>query len=105
MSEWIERTPNELDQDAVGLWQIVASGRDGFELSGEELDVFVRRSISALLVRGAVPVSASATKGKFWDERFDYGSSVEDITNNVIVEWHNAGVDPDHEGVWFALVD
>lgn len=34
VSEWIAKTPTELDDDAVGLWQIVSNGRRGFDLEG-----------------------------------------------------------------------
>lgn len=59
LSEWIKRTPNELEVDAVGFWQIVPVGRDSFGLEGGELNDFVRRSIIALLEKGAAPVRPS----------------------------------------------
>jgi hypothetical protein len=49
VEEWIAAVPNELPIDAVGLWQIVPAGRDGFELSGLELIEFVRLNLLALL--------------------------------------------------------
>lgn len=53
LSEWIERTPNELEMDAVGLWQIVPVGRESFGLEGEALKDFVRRSVIAPRISGA----------------------------------------------------
>lgn len=41
--------PRELAIDAIGLWQIVAAGRDNFELSGSYLVDYVRRHILNLL--------------------------------------------------------
>ena len=44
--------PYELPIDAVGLWQIMAAGRGGFELSGTELVEFVRLVLLALFEKG-----------------------------------------------------
>jgi hypothetical protein len=62
LSEWIERVPNELPADAVGLWQIIPAGIDSFGLAGAELESFAKRCIFALIKSGAKPVVASAQK-------------------------------------------
>lgn len=103
LSEWIEGIPNELEVDAVGLWQIVPVGRDGFGLAGDALREFVERSIDALLCRGAVPVRASAVEGEFWFPDQTYGETKENMIKSIIAEWENSGKDPDPDGVWFAL--
>ena len=66
VEEWIEKIPGELPIDAVGLWQIVPFAREGFGLSGEELLDVVRRSITALLAKGAVPVVGAMDGVHFW---------------------------------------
>ena len=53
--------PNELPIDAVGLWQIMAAGRGGFELSGTELVEFVRLVLLALFEKGAKPVTGATS--------------------------------------------
>lgn len=105
LSEWIDRIPNELEIDAVGLWQIVPVGRDSFDLNDEGLRDFVRRGVVALLKRGAVPVRPAQEEGVFWVQQNCYGDDIEDIANNVIAEWEKSGVDPDEDGLWFALLD
>jgi len=52
IDERLSQVPNELAIDAVGLWQIVSFGRQGFDLSGEPLTDYVRRHILALLGKG-----------------------------------------------------
>lgn len=104
LSEWIERVPNELPADAVGLWQVVIGGREGFGLVGEPLESFVRRCIWALVDRGACPVVAANKPGIYWERQPQYGASKEQIADLVIREWKESGVDPDHDGIWFALV-
>lgn len=104
LSEWIERTPNELEQDAVSLWQIVVSGREGFELNDDALDNFVKRSIVALLERGALPVLHTGIRESFWNIQMQYGTQPDDIATSIIEEWHRSDADPDHDGLWFALV-
>jgi hypothetical protein len=105
LSEWISRIPNELDLDAVGLWQVVLDGRDSFDLSGVRLRDFVTRGVIALLRAGAVPVRPSPEKNVFWVRQSCYGSGIEEIASNVVEEWERSGIDPDQDGLWFALLD
>lgn len=103
LSEWIKRTPNELQVDAVGMWQIVPVGRGDFGLSGEQLRDFVKRSIIELLVAGAIPVRPWNKDGEDWIEDLTFGKSVSEIADNVVREWIGSGIDPDHDGLWFEL--
>lgn len=102
LSDWIARTPNELENDAVGLWQLVSVGRLSFDLAGPDLEDFVKRSIAALLSRGAMPVRAA--EGGRWQVQPEYGSDPEEVINAVTHEWLSSKVDPDEDGLWFALV-
>lgn len=101
--EWIEMTPNELEVDAVGLWQIVPVGRDSFGLAGDELKGFVWKSVVALVEKGAAPARMSSENDKYWDWQTQYGESPEDIADSVIKEWVDSGVDPEMNGLWFSL--
>ena len=106
LTEWIERIPNELPRDAVGIFQIVPAGRDGFGLEGEELAEFVRRSIHRLLDAGAVPVRGGKGTGYEWVRQSQYGSSKHEITEALIIEWQAMPDDPlllCGQGIWFAL--
>jgi hypothetical protein len=103
MSEWINRVPNELEMDAVGLWQIIPTGRDSFQLTGKALDEFAKRSIIALIDRGAVPVLPSSTGQGHWKQQDQYGSSSTEIADKILNEWRQSGRDPDHDGLWFSL--
>lgn len=105
LSEWINRIPNELESDAVGLWQIVIAGKDNFGLSGEDLKRFVERGVATLLRNGATPVRASSRSDAFWEKQFFYGENEEDIVKNVILEWINLGRDPDQDDLWFSRLD
>jgi len=105
LSEWIERIPNELEVDAVGLWQIVPVGRDNFGLTGDSLRDFVRRGIVALLKKGAVPVRPDQKQGALWNSHTCYGDAPDEIADNIIIEWENSGIDPDEDGLWFALLN
>lgn len=105
LDEWIERTPNELEVDAVGMWQIVPVGMDSFGLSGEGLEDFVRRSVIALINRGAKPVRPSSQKGICWEKQPQYGNFPDEIAENVLSEWISSEEEPNENGLWFALVD
>lgn len=102
MSEWIEKVPNELDVDAVGLWQIIPVGIDSFGLEGDGLDEFIHRCIMALLQRGAIPVTAlSGVEG--WIPDIAYRGSHEEIAKQIINKWKSQELVPDHDGLWFSL--
>jgi hypothetical protein len=104
MSEIIEQYGNELESDAVGIWQLVPAGRQGFGLEGEALTAFMRRCIAELLSRGAVPVIGGGGSGFYWIQQHQYGARPEEILENVIAEWLAEGApDDDPGGLWFAL--
>ena len=106
MDVYISQIPGELPQDAVGLWQIVPAGRDGFGLAGGDLINFVRLGLRALMENGAVPVRHNPSSGFVWDIQNQYGQTSEDIISTVIEEWLAMPDDPlilCGEGVWFAL--
>jgi hypothetical protein len=103
LSEWVERMPNELSIDAVGMWQIVPFGRKGFGLEGEELVAFTRRCVDALLQRGAKPVVGAVDGIHYWELKGNYGDTNDKVTEAVISEWLASGQDPDAGGLWFAL--
>ncbi len=103
VDESVSRVPNELEYDAVGLWQIIPVGREDFGLSGLELDEFARKHILALIERGAIPVRASVASDRSWDPQLQYGKTPQEIANSILAEWKCSGVDPDVSGIWFAL--
>lgn len=104
LSDWIKACPNELDIDAVGLWQIIPTMRRGFGLSGGDLDQAVRDALRALLARGALPVVGSTSDGiGYWTHTPRYGEEASATVEAVIAEWHAMGRAPDVGDVWFAL--
>lgn len=104
MSETIKQFGNELESDAVGIWQLVPTGREGFGLEGEALTAFMRRCIAELLSRGAVPVTGGGGSGFYWIQQHQYGARPEEILENVIAEWLAEGApDMDSKMLWFAL--
>jgi hypothetical protein len=106
MSEWIAGWPGSLNDLPVGLWQIVDHGRAGFDLEGEALVEFIRRSIHSLLDAGAMPVRGAGIPGvEKWLLQTQYGRSKQEIAEAVIAEWLRAGA-PTPEtwtGLWFGL--
>jgi hypothetical protein len=104
MSEWISRVPNELDRDAVGLWQIVPVGRDSFSLAGNDLVDFVRRCLLELFARGARPVEANDVGINDWKLKEEYGTTPEEMADSIIHEWKESGRDPSPvNSIWFML--
>jgi hypothetical protein len=102
IEERIKKVPAELVIDAVGLWQIVSFGREGFGLSGDKLVDYVRRHLFALFAKGARPVRGALDGVHIWT-LVNYGETPEEMADAIINEWQNSGRDPDVGSVWFAL--
>ncbi|MGZ3304603.1 MAG: hypothetical protein ACXU8U_01980 [Asticcacaulis sp.] len=100
LSEWIEKIPNELELDAVGLWQIIPTFKEEFGLEGANLQVALSQAIAALMLRGAVPVD-----GVTWSRKENYGTTPLEIAANVMKEIEARKITPDLEGLWFAIPD
>ncbi len=103
MSEWIALIPHELKDIGVGLRSIVYDGRDGFGLEGPALIGFVRRSLHALVARGAIPWQWGQPGTWELNKRIHYGSDTPDeMVEGVIADWQARG-DLEWEDFWFAL--
>lgn len=103
LTKWIEAIPNELEVDAIGLWQIIPTMRKGFGLDGEMLENAIRSSILGVLARGAKPVVGSRLKHGSWEIVGRYGDTADMIVDAIISEWRSSGRDPDVGDIWFAL--
>ncbi len=91
--------PNELDIDAVGLWQVIPVGRHEFGLDGEDLKTFVRTALKGLLAKGATPITG---RDKTWVAEHGYGTEPEEIIETVVKVWLSKNMrDPDVGDVWF----
>lgn len=103
--EYIQTVSGELPIDAVGLWQIVSTGRQRFGLSGGDLTEFVCRCVFALLAHGAKPVVGGGGTKYDWLLQSQYGETKEEIIDAVVKEWLASGAtDGDPGGLWFALL-
>ncbi len=104
MSEVVTGYGDELEIDAVGIWQLVPAGRQGFGLEGDALTEFMRRCVKELLSRGAVPVLGGGDSEHDWIVQRRYGTQPDEILENVIAEWlANGSPNDDPGGLWFAL--
>jgi hypothetical protein len=102
--EYIQTVSGELPIDAVGLWQIVPAGRQGFKLSGDDLTEFVYQCVFALVTHGAKPVIGGGGTKHGWIIQSQYGETSEEIVDAVMEEWLTLGAgDCDPGGLWFAL--
>jgi hypothetical protein len=106
LGEWITLRANELDIDEVGFWQVVPEGREGFGLTGTDLDDFVRRRLLALFERGAIPVRHVQGSDRVWTWQRSYGTSAEEMVEAIVEEWIGEGrPDPGLGDLWFGLKD
>jgi hypothetical protein len=102
IDETVQAFPNELQVDAVGLWQIVNSLRRGFDLENVELGKYIRKSVEALLAAGAVPVIGS-TQDTGWRRARDFQGNDKEIVDQLLSYLQLLGRDPDVGDIWFAL--
>ncbi|MGO4153074.1 hypothetical protein [Cupriavidus sp. YAF13] len=93
----------ELEDDAVGLWQIIPFGRQGYGLAGEDLVEYVRRSLLALFAHGAIPVQGAIDGIHYWEPVDRFGADPQLMVQGVIDEWLASSEDPDPGGLWFAM--
>lgn len=100
IDEWIDRVPNELLVDAVGLWQIVPVFQKNFGLSGERLEHYVRLSIAELLKRGALPVEPTRAG---WEVREDLALPPGETVEKVVRYWKSLNREPGVDDIWFSL--
>ncbi len=101
LDDYIASIPNELQVDAVGLWQVFNTLRRGYGLQESELLVYVRKSIETLFAAGAVPVVGS-TKDRAWHPADGFGQQAE-IVEAVLLYLRTLGRDPDVGDLWFSL--
>ena len=102
--EYIQTVSGELPIDAVGLWQIVPAGRQGFKLNGDDLTEFVHRCVFALLESGAKPVVGGNGTAYDWIIQTQYGDTNERIVGAVVEEWLAFGGGGwGAGGLWFGL--
>jgi hypothetical protein len=102
VADWLPMNVAELEFDGVSLSKIIANGRDGFGLAGEDLETVVGMCIGVLIDGGAQPVIGGGNTDYFWLLQPQYGTASDEIAHNVIAEWRASGRDPDLGGLWFA---
>ncbi|MDI2113850.1 hypothetical protein [Commensalibacter nepenthis] len=89
--EWIMENVNSLPYDAVSLGQFISYFQSSFLLSKKDLIHYVRLTIYELLNYGAKPVIGAGILEKIspydWILQEQYGSTKEEIANNIIKEW------------------
>ena len=102
-AEWFRRALNEASLDPVGMWQMVKAGREGFGLSGADLEKFVARFMQTLIEGGANPIIGDRSAPFGWAAIDKYGNNAGEIVKSLVAEWRKNGIDPDVDGVWFAL--
>jgi len=104
-SEWIALLPTDLDDIGVGMSAIIGAGRQSFGFEGNALVDFVRRSLYALVERGATPRHWGSPSDPQRDIPLHYGSdSNAEIVEGVIADWlASGGGDLEWGDFWFAL--
>lgn len=106
LSDWIRGVPNELEVDAIGLWQIVPVFRHDFGLTGEALQSATARCIERILERGARVVQGSGHPGQVWEYAPDFcdGTATE-AADRIAREWAYRDDEPGFGDLWFAIPD
>lgn len=100
MDEWAALVPNELERDAVGLWQFYSALQDSFGLHGDRLHHWTKKIVESLVERGAVPVDGVEFR-PVADHFVDSKPSVERIMEHI----RSLTGDPDFSEIWFLSGD
>jgi len=101
--EWFQLSIDEAKSDPVGLWEIVKTGRQGFNLSGDDLEAFVFDYVLAMLKGGSNPIVGDRSRASGWQPVSHYGENAEAAAGEIIAEWKAALKDPDESSIWFAF--
>ena len=99
VDECIDRIPNELAVDAVGLWQIVPTFSKDFGLSGSDLRYYTKRAIEALISRGAVPVEFPDSN----EARDDLMKNGKVDVDRIMEYLDSLGREPTVDDIWLEL--
>lgn len=92
VAEFLDRlAPDWLDDIGIGFCQLVRIGHNNFDLRDDDLVLFLRLSILALLKEGGVPARYFADENPGWDVYHGYGTDPDQIADAVIAEWLAAG--------------
>ncbi len=102
INEWISSVyKDNLLDIGTGLGGIVSDGSIGFQLSGEALVDFIRRSLHFIIGYGGRIVK-SGSEG--WEPDDSFGTTPNEVVENVIRAWQAAGEpDPEWGEWWFVL--
>ena len=82
---------------------MVRAGREQFELTGVDLEDFVRRFVTTMIGAGANPVVGDRAAAFGWSPVLKYGDDPAKAADALVREWMDSKTDPDVDGVWFAF--
>ncbi len=100
MSEWISRIPNNLEYDIVGLWEIIPTGRERFDLAGDDLVDFVRRCFVGVLDHGG-KFKCGLNDHPNWKSIEDFSGTSAEIASRLVDAWTRSETEPDWYELWF----
>ena len=101
--DWFRLSVDEARSDPVGLWEMVKVGRQGFDLGGKELEMFVRDFILEMLGSGAQAVVGDKKASFGWRPLTPCPGDPNAVAESLIANWRASKVDPNVDGVWFAF--
>lgn len=101
--EWFRLSVDEAKSDPVGLWEMIKVGRQGFGLSGDELEMFIRGFILEMLRSGAQCVVGDKGARFGWSPVSQYPEEPHAFAESLIADWRTSTIDPNADGVWFAF--
>ncbi len=104
VDEWLDELPSNFDYDPIGMWELLAAGRDGYGLAGDELVHFLRRAVRRLLEYGARPARTVDDGPFYWIAEVKYGETADEILDKLMSDpsaWGDG--EPDYRsGLLFA---
>lgn len=101
----LARAHEELNEDYVGFWSIISSGRGSYLLSGADLREFAGLYVFNLISHGAIVIEPARDGVHWWKSVSRYGTTPEDIAKAVVAEWVEQGEPdlPSWEGLAFTI--
>ena len=105
IAQTLEVAHGYLRYGLTGLWEIVSTGRGGFELTDGDLREFVALYVYAIVAHGGIVIEGANDDVHYWRAAPRYGKKPEDVAQVVTAEWIAQGEPdiPGYEGIAFAL--
>jgi hypothetical protein len=107
VTEYLVCALNEARRDILGIWSILASGKNGYDFHGQDLRDFIYLTVKTIIEGGGIVMESAQDRWRCYQHATHYGTDPDEIARNVVAEWVAQGEPEIHgyQGIAFATPD